>query len=473
MKRQNRQNNRRGKRKPRGNNNRASQKKTAKKMKRSIRPPAAIGTVLRTKGVMRRLRLKHREFVKDVTFDGTANELEIHSVNPALAFFPWLSGVAVQFESYIFHNLEFEWIPAVGTDTTGSVAIIPDYDSADDNTSLGKQRLLSFQDAVRGPIWQPFRCVCSKGNLRKMKTYYTRKAPLVGSLDIKTYDVCQVILSKTTPTAHTAAGELWVNYDVTLLTPQLNEEPVLTVDLKAQSGSTNSFTTGYDYLTNQLRSVITNSPDDPTSESAGSYISQKLAGLYNVAVGHEFSSSVDDIVTFSGLSAYVSSANGGGTSVESYFVTDSVHTDYSQEEWHEIGTWYCPEEDISGLDLGEEPWYTLLLDNYTDAGGQFNALVLRITKVDESEHLPVLKQMRRCGINNLNSQVANYRQIYDRLKGREFVKPDELILKKREKSRVKCNSVTKGEKGEMEIDPKSLRIQQLQEMLREVQTRDV
>jgi hypothetical protein len=57
-----------------------------------------------------------------------------------------------------------------------------------------------------------------------MKTYFVRGTSLSGDLDIKTYDVAQLHLHKTGSAEVNGGGELWVEYDVQLLTPQIKHE---------------------------------------------------------------------------------------------------------------------------------------------------------------------------------------------------------------------------------------------------------
>lgn len=199
--------------------------------------PAAVSQQITNRGALRQITLKHKEFVTDVEYQSNWDTTRIiqYDVNPGLALrFPWLSGIARQFESYVFTKLAYIYVPAVGTTEKGSIAIIPDYDPADDNSTLTKSQLFSFQDSKRGPLWSTLRMECGAGNLRKQKTYYVRDSPLAGSLDIKTYDPLSLTLMLNHEAEQINLGELWVEYTIVLKTPQLQEE--VNVDTLTSNG---------------------------------------------------------------------------------------------------------------------------------------------------------------------------------------------------------------------------------------------
>lgn len=196
------------------------------------RAPAAVSSTLVNKGALRHLRVRHREFVRDVVLPADVNHhTEFLPVNPALhSSFPWLCSIANRFELYDFNKLAFEYIPTVGTSTDGAIAICPDYDPADDNSNISKAQLFSFQDSVRCSVWDTCKMVCSASNLRRRVNLFTRTGDLEttpGStgLDLKLYDSLQLGLSITAPVDTSARmfGELWVSYDITFHIPQMED----------------------------------------------------------------------------------------------------------------------------------------------------------------------------------------------------------------------------------------------------------
>jgi hypothetical protein len=167
---------------------------------------------------LKQIRLRHREFVGNVSGSTTFATSGLF-VNPGLdVSCPWLSILAGAFETYRWNKLSFHYVPSCATSTAGAIFIAPDYDPSDDNTHLTKGDFLSFQDAVRAPPWQAVECMCTPSNLHNRKTHYVRHSGDVG--EIRTFDALRLWFGKETPAVDTTIGELWIEYDVTLFTPQ-------------------------------------------------------------------------------------------------------------------------------------------------------------------------------------------------------------------------------------------------------------
>lgn len=194
-------------------------------MKSSIsrkRASTARGTVIRNRRqALRTMRIRHREFISDVASLNDTGQLSRMQINPGLATFPWLSNVAGAFEKYRWLKLKFMWTPACPTSTPGSIALCPDYDAADDDLQLTKSEVLSFADSVRGPVWMDFALDCDRANMNTGK-YYVRNTSVPTSSDVKMYDALQLLIYVSNcPSDRTNLGELWVEYEVELSTPQL------------------------------------------------------------------------------------------------------------------------------------------------------------------------------------------------------------------------------------------------------------
>jgi hypothetical protein len=162
--------------------------------------------------------------VNDITGLETPGMFLTKQLNPGLSgSFPWLSAIANRFETYTMNSFEVMYIPAVGTDTAGALTMAPDYDAADDNHLSTKRILLSFEDSVRGPLWETFSMISRKVNLQKRKTYFVRHAGLGISMDIKMYDFgsLSVFLSNPSALHEEPIGEIWFKYDITFQTPQI------------------------------------------------------------------------------------------------------------------------------------------------------------------------------------------------------------------------------------------------------------
>lgn len=194
-----------------------------------LRAPIAQSQQIVNRGALRQLTITHREFIRDLSVTSGLSPVVVQfEINPGLdEAFPWLSAIATRFESYSFNSLAFNYVPAVGTTTSGALALVPDYDAADDNSDAPKSKLLTYEDSVRGPLWAPLTCRCTRSNLSKMKQRYVRNGDLTSNLDIKMYDVLSLTLctsfDENAPPGN--YGELWVDYSITFYTPQLEPEP--------------------------------------------------------------------------------------------------------------------------------------------------------------------------------------------------------------------------------------------------------
>jgi hypothetical protein len=167
-----------------------------------------------------RIVVRHREYVGEVTGQ-TAFTVVSYSVNPGLAAtFPWLSTVAQNYESYRFRRLCFDFETAVSTATSGSIQMAFDYDAADSAPST-KAILMAYHNAVRSPAWGECCCTADSSDLNKFGTQrFIRSSALAANQDVKTYDVANFHLAVSGFAGATVSGELYVDYEVELITPQ-------------------------------------------------------------------------------------------------------------------------------------------------------------------------------------------------------------------------------------------------------------
>lgn len=165
-----------------------------------------------------RVRVRHREYVADVVGSAlyASTDYQINPGNPAL--FPWLSQMAMRYESYVFKKLIFEYETQVSSATSGSVMLAVDFDAADDPPDT-KQQLMAYHNAVRSAAWSECIYSCSDQDLRKFGVQrYVSNGSFNG--DIKTYNVGQLFVATQNCPA-SAVGELYVSYDIELMTPQM------------------------------------------------------------------------------------------------------------------------------------------------------------------------------------------------------------------------------------------------------------
>lgn len=196
----------------------------------ALSAPAANGTYVKHNKARLRsnksgMSIRHREYIQDITFGdaGTFNNIVASPINPGnREMFPWLSGIATRFETYRFNSLRFIYEPQCGTDNEGTAMIAVDFDAVDP-PPVDKLQFMTYDGAVRSPPWFASVYACAPYNLHKYKEYYiTNSLSTPTSTDEKTYYVGNLYVATQSQSAPFTAGELYVEYECVLSTPQLN-----------------------------------------------------------------------------------------------------------------------------------------------------------------------------------------------------------------------------------------------------------
>jgi hypothetical protein len=167
-------------------------------------------------------RIVHRELVESVVGTSAYAVASQFPLNPGMAStFPWLSSQAQAWEQYRFNKLKFCYYTRTGSTTPGSVQLIPDYDAAD-LAPASEQIASSYEDVSEDVPWKDIECELRPSAMHPMgPKKFIRTGALAANLDIKTYDVGTLFVGTTDGTA-VNWGKLWVEYDVTFYSPQLN-----------------------------------------------------------------------------------------------------------------------------------------------------------------------------------------------------------------------------------------------------------
>ena len=173
------------------------------------------------------IRIRHREFITDLAAGAnpgaTTFSVGRFVANPALeGTFPWLSGVAINYESYRFKQLKFHAFPLKPTSYGGFLAAAFDYDALDPPPA-SKNQLLAFDGAQRCAIWDTLCVTCPESALNKLGPQRYVAAASVSGSDAKTYDVGAFLIAWGNSQAtvdNERIAEVWVEYDVELYTPQ-------------------------------------------------------------------------------------------------------------------------------------------------------------------------------------------------------------------------------------------------------------
>lgn len=168
------------------------------------------------------VRIIHRELISSVVGSQSFSVQQAFALNPGLASsFPWLATQAQSWERYRFNSLKFCYYTRTGSNVPGSVMLVPDYDAAD-SAPISEQIASAYSDVAEDAPWKDIDCLLRASALHALgPTKFVRTGALQPNQDIKTYDAGNLFLIVTDGTA-VNWGKLWVEYDVELLTPQLN-----------------------------------------------------------------------------------------------------------------------------------------------------------------------------------------------------------------------------------------------------------
>jgi hypothetical protein len=166
-------------------------------------------------------RVNHRELIGSVEGSSGFTVEDSFALNPGIALsFPWLSGIARNWEQYKFNKLRYCYYPRTGTSTPGSFMMAPDYDAAD-VAPVSEQVASSYVDSVEDAPWKEIICHLKPDRLKGISPFkYVRTETLGANLDIKTYDSGNIHIITLDGTA-VSWGKLWVEYDVEFKIPQI------------------------------------------------------------------------------------------------------------------------------------------------------------------------------------------------------------------------------------------------------------
>jgi len=152
------------------------------------------------------------------------------AINPGLsAAFAWLANQAIMYQEYKFSKLRFLYETEKGSSTNGKVMIAFQQDSTD-AAPASKQEMLENQFKAGGATWQPFALTVPMNKMFALgKSRYIRGGTLAADLDQKTYDIGQLIVATQGMADATAVGELYIEYDVELMTPIQNMQALTSI----------------------------------------------------------------------------------------------------------------------------------------------------------------------------------------------------------------------------------------------------
>jgi len=186
--------------------------------------------------------IKHREFVADVSSGGIDFALTAYRINPGnVNLFPWMAGLALNFETYKFRTLHFDYVPTCSVQNAGSVAMSIDYDVLDESP-VSKTEILTNKGARSSALWKNLRVSVKNEDAQGLglrryclaaSEYSAISVVYPDKADPKTYDLGYFNIALCNSTVE-FTGELFVEYEVELHTPQ-----VRAIDIYESSGKVN------------------------------------------------------------------------------------------------------------------------------------------------------------------------------------------------------------------------------------------
>jgi len=170
---------------------------------------------------------RHREFITDIS-SSTTFASRTFNVNPGIEeTFPYLAGVACNFEEYRFKGLVFEYKSTSadalsGTNTAlGTVVLAAQYRS----DAAAFTNKLQMENAVWAATTKPsescFLPLECDPDQNPLPMQYIRTGSLPANQDVKLFDLAKLTVGTVGSQAVATVGELWVTYEVELRKPVL------------------------------------------------------------------------------------------------------------------------------------------------------------------------------------------------------------------------------------------------------------
>lgn len=201
------------------------------------------------------IRVRHREYM--FTVDGNTSDFLLESfepINPGnQTMFAWLSQIATRYESYTFNSLRFIFESLSPSTAKGVIMMAVDFEATDPQPQ-NKLALMAYQGAVRSNVWKECSMSATVQNLQKIKEKFTLDhTPPLGQ-DLRLYNVGNLVVATGSCADSSSIGEIYVEYDVTLKTPQIesgNEATILTFGPSASTvPSATLFSAASNYVQN-------------------------------------------------------------------------------------------------------------------------------------------------------------------------------------------------------------------------------
>jgi hypothetical protein len=167
----------------------------------------------------------HREYIGDITGTAAFNN-NLYPLNPGVdTTFPWLQGVAINYQEYRIHGLMFEFRPLITDFVTGGspgVVIMSTSYNSDLPRYATKQAMenAEFATSTKPTLALRHMVECDPGQT-PTSMGYVRGGPIPPGQDLRSYDLGTFqFATQNNPTQN--LGELWVTYCIEFYKPTLD-----------------------------------------------------------------------------------------------------------------------------------------------------------------------------------------------------------------------------------------------------------
>jgi hypothetical protein len=169
--------------------------------------------------MLRAYKVTHREYIRDINGSVGFGLLRLPINVGKSATFPWLARIALNFEQYRFTRLKFSLKTQAPTTVPGSVILAIDYDPTDPDP-VSKADMLQYEGATRSAPWNDCTVIAAQKNMSRLSKYYVSPSSPDNSADLRLQDVGNLFIATQGQGDASVVSELWVEYDVDLITPQ-------------------------------------------------------------------------------------------------------------------------------------------------------------------------------------------------------------------------------------------------------------
>lgn len=256
--------------------------------------------------------VSHSEYIADITGSTSAFAVaNSFSVNPGISkSFPWLNQIASRYESYKFRKCNYRFVTERPTTESGYVALVPDFD-ATDAAPPDKQTAFQYQSAAKCAPWQDLTQVCPQADLHKRKSYYVRQGNLLGNETLDLYDTANLFVCVGGNSGAVTLGELWCDYEVEFMTPQLDSNYGASDSGRIFGSGTLSAAAIFGTNPNQAFSRSPLWLLDPTTGTLT--FQQNYQGLINLVIGGTTLAGISATGTASGITVVTTIQNAAAT----------------------------------------------------------------------------------------------------------------------------------------------------------------